>query len=633
MVLAAVLRLRAAWGTWLNPDEALHYLIVNQQDPITAYRMSLTNAHPPLFFLLLYFWRLLGSSEVMLRLISVLAGTIAIGLFYKWLSVLTNRSAGLAGAVIFALLPEAIALSAEVRGYAVLFLWLTGCLDYLEQALTHWRLRDLGWFGLFLGLAILTHYSALWFTIALGLYTVVRLVVPYRHSAIVPEDGHSPIRARPATRFVLTWLGTQVGAGAVYGWLYVTHIAKLKGSALAQEATTGWLKDLYFQPGKDRLLLFPIRTTVAAFQFIFASPVAGLVGLAAFGAGLVVLFIKSRRQGAGSRALVLILPFVFSCAGAVLGLFPYGGTRHTSFLAIFAVAGVSILVATLTQRRTWLSVTLAGVLALGMNGIARPPAQSIPRVSQRRSLMLNAIALLRNNAPPGDTIFADYQTSVLLGYYLGGEKAPPFGTPHGQFWEFHYGGYLVVATPTWDFNRKEFRSLCDSLAQTYSFAPGRRLWLVDAGWGVPLVDQREQFGGNIAVVPLRVGVMDATSAGARFARLAQAIDAATGRNVKTVFWPTRFLSAARAPIAGKVVPQVRSYAEVYAQAQQNPNRFSALLPALAFWIYDDPEPHPEFMRYMDEGENYVSGGYRFTLVTQDPDHVAAVYLIEPVGQP
>lgn len=55
VLIAAFLgRLRAASGTFLNPDEALHYLLANQSSWRLAYNASLTNAHPPLLTLVLF---------------------------------------------------------------------------------------------------------------------------------------------------------------------------------------------------------------------------------------------------------------------------------------------------------------------------------------------------------------------------------------------------------------------------------------------------------------------------------------------------------------------------------------------------------------------------------------------------
>ena len=56
-----LLRLRAAWGTFLNPDEALHFLTGNGSSWLVAYQASLDTAHPPLLFLVLHLWRHLGT--------------------------------------------------------------------------------------------------------------------------------------------------------------------------------------------------------------------------------------------------------------------------------------------------------------------------------------------------------------------------------------------------------------------------------------------------------------------------------------------------------------------------------------------------------------------------------------------
>src|ERR1700674_1559510 len=53
---AFVARLWVAGRSYLNPDEALIYLIINQPSLGLAYKLSLTEPHPPLFYVLLYFW-------------------------------------------------------------------------------------------------------------------------------------------------------------------------------------------------------------------------------------------------------------------------------------------------------------------------------------------------------------------------------------------------------------------------------------------------------------------------------------------------------------------------------------------------------------------------------------------------
>src|SRR5579863_10782279 len=101
-LLGFLARLWTASGTFLNPDEALHFRLANQTSLALAYKESLTAAHPPLLILLLYFWRALGTSELWLRLPSVIAGAAFCWMFYKWLSVATGRLTGFIGLLFVA---------------------------------------------------------------------------------------------------------------------------------------------------------------------------------------------------------------------------------------------------------------------------------------------------------------------------------------------------------------------------------------------------------------------------------------------------------------------------------------------------------------------------------------------------
>src|SRR5580700_4870070 len=132
---AFLIRLRTAWGTFLNPDEALHYLLANQSTWLLSYKASLTNAHPPLLTFVLYFWRRLGSSEFVLRLPSVIAGTAFGWIFFQWLTRLFGRVTGFIGLMLVSFLPPLIALSAEVRQYALLLFFLVSAAYLLERAL------------------------------------------------------------------------------------------------------------------------------------------------------------------------------------------------------------------------------------------------------------------------------------------------------------------------------------------------------------------------------------------------------------------------------------------------------------------------------------------------------------------
>ena len=102
LIAGFLARLWAASGSFLNADEALHFRLANQSSLLEAYKQSLTGLHPPLFILLLHLWRGLGSSELWLRLPSVIAGTVFCWLFFKWLTLVAGKLSGFLGLMLVA---------------------------------------------------------------------------------------------------------------------------------------------------------------------------------------------------------------------------------------------------------------------------------------------------------------------------------------------------------------------------------------------------------------------------------------------------------------------------------------------------------------------------------------------------
>src|SRR5262244_757404 len=158
--LGLIARLWTAWGTFLNPDEALHFRIANQASLLLAYKTSLWLAHPPLYIFVLYFCRAFGTSEFVLRLPSVIAGTAFCWFFFKWVTSILGRAAGWIGFVFACFLPPMIGLSAEVRQYALLMCFAGGAAYFLEQALTKNSASRMALCFVCLYLALFSHYSA-----------------------------------------------------------------------------------------------------------------------------------------------------------------------------------------------------------------------------------------------------------------------------------------------------------------------------------------------------------------------------------------------------------------------------------------------------------------------------------------
>jgi hypothetical protein len=125
---------------------------------------------------------------------------------------------------------------------------------------------------------------------------------------------------------------------------------------------------------------------------------------------------------------------------------------------------------------------------------ALPAPQQVPRSQQERALMTEAIAYLRDSAPAGSPIMTDYQSSVLLMYYLGGDTVPPPSTVCDGFLETGIGGYRLITFAGWSAGAGDFqREAGQWRAQCGSAGP---VWVFDGGWGENLIDDLSRTAPN-----------------------------------------------------------------------------------------------------------------------------------------
>jgi hypothetical protein len=507
IVTAALLvRLRAASGTFLNPDEALHYLLAGQPSWLLAYRASLTNAHPPLLTFVLYLWRGVGTSELVLRLPSVIAGTVFCWIFFKWLTRILGPVAGFIGLILVSFLPPLIELSAEVRQYALLLFFLAGTAYLLERALEKNSAAVMLLSAFSLYLALLSHYSAILFAAAIGLYSLLRVIA-----------------CRPSAQVCVAWTSGQAGAVGLIAALYVSHISKLKGD-YASGTINGWLGNSFYRPGHDNPLLFVIARTGGVFQYVFGQLAIGDLAFVAFIAGVVLLWkenISPGRSNASSRQLVALfaLPFAIGAGASIARIYPYGGTRHSAFLIMFAVAGVSFLLEKFAKQQIARGITIALLIIVACNLFGKPHRPYILREDQSRMQMVRALGFLHAQVPQSDLIFVDYQTRLLLGYYLCPEQPVPFSAPLGSLEQFPCNGYRVVAAAPdlYIFTAENFGPRWDQLVRSVPLKSGQAVWVMQAGWEVDLANDLQKklpefgevtprlFGRNIAIFKLKPG--------------------------------------------------------------------------------------------------------------------------------
>ncbi|HVS19126.1 MAG TPA: glycosyltransferase family 39 protein, partial [Planctomycetota bacterium] len=213
---------------WLSADEATYYYST-LGDWESAQERIRVNAHPPL-----YYWILFGVAQwngeiQVLRWVSLVAGVLCIPATYLLTRSFAGRTAGICAAFLVALSPGGQFLSQVMRPYTVQLLFLVLALAGLARYLTTSRTRWLVVCSAGCLLATLVHYSTLIMlagvaTCLLGLLLLRRL------------------DARQVRRLFLAGLPTLIGAG----WLYFTHISPtLMGGEVQANARATWLSRGY----------------------------------------------------------------------------------------------------------------------------------------------------------------------------------------------------------------------------------------------------------------------------------------------------------------------------------------------------------------------------------------------------
>jgi hypothetical protein len=172
LVAALGLRLFHLQDRVLWFDEA-GSLLVARAGPAEIIDAVHDDIHSPFYFLILHYWQLLGQSEAVARLLSVLAGVATVAAVWKLGRVLLGRGAGLAGAVFLAICPLHVWYSQEIKMYAVQTLLVT--LSFLFMVLA---LRQQGktlWIGYcaFTALSLYAQYASVYAIVAQNIFVTL----------------------------------------------------------------------------------------------------------------------------------------------------------------------------------------------------------------------------------------------------------------------------------------------------------------------------------------------------------------------------------------------------------------------------------------------------------------------------
>jgi hypothetical protein len=488
-VLAALLRLPGLADCWLNPDEGIHASIAALPTVAEIAAELPDHTDPPAFFLPLRVVARHSAEPALLRLPSLVFGALAVfGVYLAARQAFAPATAVLAAALL-ALAPGEIALSQLVRQYTMQHALLAFALWALLRYLASKRRGDLALYAALLGLALLTHYGT-----ALLLAAIALWLVALAASGRIERTAWLPLAGAHLALFALL--------GALYLLHFRVHLSGSAPSAQAQAWTAAFLP-----------------TTPAALWSAFVGVGRYLFGprLGAAATILLGLGLAASLRGGGRRfAALALIAFAVAAALAVSGRYPFGETRHASWLFVLQVPlvaeGIRCALAR-PGRRRWLGAM--GLLGLGLApgladralGVAGVPSSNQLEAERLagRDEVLALEAPLRSLHDRGAVVLTDRQTRAFLyPFFRDARRLDPEATDR-PFREFAWGDARLVVARAWKLRGGGHRDAADhvvglwrSLRAAGASAGDAEVWLVVGGWPPLPIHRLEGLAENPA---------------------------------------------------------------------------------------------------------------------------------------
>lgn len=135
------------------------------------------DVHPPLYYILLYFWGKLRENEEFLRLFSLFLNIGTLGVVISWLKSY-SRLASLLAAFYLATTPIMLRYSQELKGYSLL-VFATALAFYCASYVIGNANKNLGYFGLTLSLtiAVSTHLVGVMLIHSVGTFVAIQILL------------------------------------------------------------------------------------------------------------------------------------------------------------------------------------------------------------------------------------------------------------------------------------------------------------------------------------------------------------------------------------------------------------------------------------------------------------------------
>lgn len=369
---------------WL--DEAVIYSIAQGSIHDILQNNALHNSAPPLFALFLRLVTSFGTSETILRSLSLAAGVFAIPVFYFFARKFMGRVGAVGSALIVAIAPVHVQYSQELREYSIVFLLscllLIGTIK-ISGNLNNKRILFLAIVGI---LSILTQYGLVILLSVCSAYLVICLL----------KD-----------KLLLVNLKNLI---VLFGLYFLTIIFVYLTTLRYQFNPDGfggqYLGRGYWDGSLDGILILLFNNTHDLVSFSF--PLVQLV-IALMGIGLYS-FERGKRW---DLILVCLGTIILTIVLALFRYYPFLGARQMMFFLPFIYllmgGGIEFLI---TKKAYSMSVVILTLLVIvGF-------VNSLKYIKQPSSEDMRPIAVaLRKNLSPNDRIYIYYGATPAFKYY------------------------------------------------------------------------------------------------------------------------------------------------------------------------------------------------------------------------
>ena len=305
---------------WL--DEAVIYLISNQNLKYVILKNSLRNSAPPLYVLLIHFILKIGDSEELLRSVSLIGGVASIPAMFFLSRQFIHKIPAYILCFIVAVAPTQVKYSQELREYSLTFLFSILILLFFYKTIKDPSWKNTAIMSLTMILGVFLQYGLSVLIISLNIVFLIELI---------RNSKNRRIR-------LLRWISSQVFV--LLSAISVIQIS-LSGQAHFFENTRDtsyYLFSTYWNGDIGTLLTFTKNNTLDLFSFAFPGWIFFLTTIFGFG---YLIHMKSDYHEA---PLMIIIPLSLTYSLALLGFYPFHGGRQDIFLTpiIYLLFGVAL---------------------------------------------------------------------------------------------------------------------------------------------------------------------------------------------------------------------------------------------------------------------------------------------------